>query len=202
MTTPPDHTAHPRSERARRAILAAAADLLEESGFRAMTIDAVVARAHASKATLYRHWPTKAALAMDALMAEIDPASPFPDTGSVVQDIRQSVHATVALFTRPRIRQILLGVLVQLPGDHELRAAYRERYVEPRRRQGELALRRGIERGELRPDLDAEVLFDEIYGAIYFRLLIAGAGLDRTFVDGLISHTFSGALARGEGARP
>jgi AcrR family transcriptional regulator len=198
MTTPPDHAAHPRSERARRAILAAAADLLEEFGFRAMTMDAVVARAHASKATLYRHWPTKAALAMDALMAEVDPASPFPDTGSAVEDIRRSVHATVALFNRPRIRQMLLGVLVELPDDPELRDAYRERYVKPRRRQGELALRRGIERGELRPHLDAEVLFDEIYGAIYFRLLIAGAGLDRTFVERLISQAFCGVLAQGE----
>jgi AcrR family transcriptional regulator len=184
-----------RSARARHAILTAAADLLEQDGFHAMTMDAVAARARASKATLYRHWPTKAALAMDAFMAEVDPHSPFPDLGAAVEDVRSSVHASVALFTRPRVRQMLLGVLREVPGDAELRDAYLERYVVPRRRQGELALHRGIERGELKADLDSEVLFDEIYGAVYFRLMI-GADLGRAVVERIIAQAFGGALAR------
>lgn len=186
-----------RSARARHAILRAAADLLEESGFRAMTMDAVASRARASKATVYRHWSTKAALAMDAFLEEVDPESAFPDLGSATADIRHSVKATVALFARPRVRQMLLGVLVELPVDQDLRGAYRERYLRPRRRQGELALRRGVERGELRPDLDTEALFDQIYGAIYFRL-ITGADLDSSFADRLITQAFAGALARDE----
>lgn len=196
MTTSPGDAEHPRSQRARRSILAAAADLLEHSGFQGMTMDAVAARAKASKATLYRHWPTKSALAMDAFMAEVDPASPFPDTGVVVEDIRQSVNATVAVFTRPRVRQMLLGVLVELPHDRGLREAYRERYVVPRRRQGEAALRRGVERGELRPDVDTDVVFDAIYGAVYLRLLTEISPLDAAFVDALVTHVLRGALTR------
>ncbi|WP_022900691.1 TetR/AcrR family transcriptional regulator [Humibacter albus] len=194
MTTTDGDAEHPRSRRARRAILSAAADLLEEAGFRSMAMDAVVARAHASKATLYRNWPTKAALAMDAFMAEVDPASPFPDTGSVVEDIRRSVAATVQVFTRPRVRQMLLGVLVELPHDRELRDAYGERYVVPRRRQAEAAVRRGIARGEVSRDAGADILFDEIYGAIYLRLLLGSSPLDAAFVDALVSQVFEGVL--------
>jgi hypothetical protein len=181
------------SEPLRRSILAAAADLLQEPGFETMTMDAVVARA-CQQSDSVPPLAQQGALAMDAFMAEVDADSPFPDTGLAVEDIRQSVHATVALFTRPRLRQMLLAVIFELQTDRELRDAYRERYVRPRGRQNATALRRGIDRGELRPDLHLDVLFDEIYGAINFRL-ITGATLDHDLVDQLISHAFAGAHA-------
>jgi AcrR family transcriptional regulator len=66
-----------------------------------MTIEEVAARAGAGKATIYRHWPTKGTLAMDAMMSEIDPTAPFPDTGSVTEDFRLQLRAVARVLTGP-----------------------------------------------------------------------------------------------------
>jgi AcrR family transcriptional regulator len=183
-----------RSERARSAILSAAAQLLDEVGFASMTIEEVAARAKAGKATIYRRWPNKGTLAMDALMAEIGGAAPFPDTGSAVEDFRLQLRAVARVFTRPRIRHMLLGVIFEGQGDPELREAFRDRYMNPRRDQARAVVTRGISRGELRPGFDEEVLFDQLYGALYFRLLVSGRPLNRRFTDELVDQAFGGLL--------
>jgi AcrR family transcriptional regulator len=182
----------PRSETSQSAILRAAADLLDEVGFASMTIEEVAVRAGASKATIYRWWPSKGTLAMDAVMAEIDPAAPLPDTGSAIEDYRVQFRAVARLFNRPRIRHMLLGVIFEAQGDPALRDAFRDRYMNPRREQGRAALKRGVSRGELRPDFDEAVFFDQLYGALYFRLLVSGQPLNRRFVDQLVEQVFDG----------
>jgi AcrR family transcriptional regulator len=181
-----------RSERARSAILGAAAELLDEVGFASMTIEEVAVRAGAGKATIYRRWPTKGALAMDAVMAEIDPAAPFPDTGSAIEDFRLQLRAVTRVFNRPRIRHTLTGVVFEAQSDPELRNAFADRYMNPRRDQARAVIRRGIARGELRADFDEEVLFDQLYGALYFRLLVSGQPLNRRFTDQLVDQAFQG----------
>lgn len=181
-----------RGTRARTAILAAAAELLDEVGFAAMTIEEVATRAGSSKATVYRRWPSKGTLAMDAVMAEIDPAAPFPDTGSAVEDFRTQLRAVARVFNRPRIRHMLLGVIFETQTDPELRNAFRDRYMNPRRDQARAVIERGIARGELRPDFDNEVLLDQLYGALYFRMLVSGRPLNRRFTDELVEQAFDG----------
>jgi len=182
----------PRSERARRAILSAAADLLDEVGFASMTIEGVAARAGAGKATVYRRWSTKGALAMDALMAEIDPAAPFPDTGSAIEDFRLQLGAVARVFNRPRLRNMLTGIVLEGQTDPELRSAFAHRYMNPRRDQARAVIARGIARGELRADFNEEVLFDQLYGAVYFRLLVSGRPLNRRFAGELVDQAFRG----------
>jgi AcrR family transcriptional regulator len=181
-----------RSERARNAILSATAQLLDEVGFASMTIEEVAARAGAGKATIYRRWPTKGTLAMDALMAEIDPAAPFPDTGSAIEDFRLQLRAVARVFSRPRIRHTLTGVVFEGQNDPELRKAFAERYMNLRRNQARAVIRRGIARGELRTGFDEEVLFDQLYGAVYFRLLVSGQPINRRFTDELVDQAFEG----------
>jgi AcrR family transcriptional regulator len=181
-----------RSERARDAILSAAAQLLDEVGFASMTIEEVAARAGAGKATIYRHWPTKGTLAMDAMMAEIDPAAPFPDTGSAAEDFRLQIRAVARVFNRPRIRHTLTGVVFESQTDPGLRNAFVERYMNPRRDQARAVIRRGIARGEIRANFDQEILFDQLYGALYFRLLVSGQPLNRRFTDELVDQAFAG----------
>ena len=176
-------------------MLRAAADLLEEVGLASMTMDGVAARAKSSKATLYRHWPSKAALAMDAFLAEVEPAVAFPDTGSAIEDFQQQLRATAELFGSGRVRRMLLGVLSELPADEDLRAAFRHRYLRPRRAQGEAALRRGIDRGELRRDLDADALFDQLYGALYLRLLTDDSAPSRSWSRAVVDQAFNGLAA-------
>jgi AcrR family transcriptional regulator len=187
-----------RGARAHAAILTATAELLDEVGFAAMTIEEVATRAGASKATVYRRWPNKGTLAMDAVMAEIDLAAPFPDTGSAVQDFRAQLRAVARLFNRPRIRHMLLGVIFEAQADPELREAFRDRYMNPRRDQARAVIRRGIARGELQPDFDDEVLFDQLYGALYFRMLVSGRPLNRRFTDELVAQGFDGVRQRSE----
>lgn len=183
-----------RSTRTREAILSATVDLLDEVGFAAMTIEAIAAKAGAGKATIYRWWPDKASVAMDAVLAQIDPAAPYPDTGSVVEDFRLHAGLTAQLFSRPRMRQMLTGIILEADRNAALHDAFRTRYMEPRRAQGRVRLRAGVERGELPADLDFEPLFDAIYGAIYFRLLISFDPLDTAFTDTIVRQTFHGVL--------
>jgi AcrR family transcriptional regulator len=166
--------------------------MLDEAGFASMTIEAVAARAGAGKATIYRRWPTKATLAMDAVMAEIDPAAPFPDTGSAIEDFRLQLRAVARVFNRPRIRHTLVGIVFEAQNAPELRKAFADRYMNPRRDRARAVLERGIARGELRPEFDEEVLFDQLYGALYFRLLVSGQPLNRRFTDELVEQAFDG----------
>jgi AcrR family transcriptional regulator len=184
----------PRSARAHSAILRETANLLDEVGFAAMTIEEVAARARAGKATIYRRWPSKGALAMDAVMAEMDSAAAFPDTGSVIDDFRVQIRSVARLLNRPRIRHMLVGVIFEAQDNPELREAFRDRYVNPRRQEGKDALRRGIARGELRAGFDSDIFFDHVYAALYFRLLISDAPLTRRFTDELVQQAFDGVL--------
>lgn len=182
----------PRSEQAHSAILSAAAQLLDEVGFASMTIEEVAARAGAGKATIYRCWPTKGTLAMAAVMAEIDSAAPIPDTGSAIEDFRIQLRAVARVFNRPRIRHALIGVVFEAQNDSELRNAFADRYMNPRRDEARTAIARGIAQGELRAGFDEEVLFDQLYGALYFRLLVSGQPLNRRFTDELVAQAFDG----------
>ena len=194
-TEEPSHDGS-RSARARSAILRATADLLDELGFAAMTIEEVAARAGAGKATIYRRWPSKGALVMDAIMAEIGGAAPFPDRGSVVEDFRVQLRSAARVFNRPRVRRMFIGVIYEAQDNPELREAFLVRYMNPRRVHAKEAIRRGIARGELRPDFDDDVLFDQILGAFYIRMLVIGSPLDRHFTDELISQVFLGVQSR------
>lgn len=173
--------------------MSAAVDLLEEVGFRAMTMEAIAARATASKATVYRHWPTKSALVMDAFMARVDPAAPFPDTGSALEDFVRQLRSTAALFERGPVHNMLTGLITALPGDPELQEAFRTYYLQPRRAQAEAALRRGQERGELVPEISFGDLFDQLYGALYLRVIL-GSPLAVGEVDAAVHQMFHGLL--------
>src|SRR4029077_8484221 len=103
--------------RAHKAILRATADLLDEVGFAAMTIEEVAARAGAGKATNYRRCASKGALATDAVVAEIGGPAPFPVTGSVVEDFRVQLRSAARIFNRPRVSHMLSGVIFEAQKD-------------------------------------------------------------------------------------
>ena len=174
--------------------MSAAVDLLEEVGFDAMTMEAIAAKATASKATVYRHWPTKAALVMDAFMARVDPAAPFPDTGSALEDFVRQLRSTAALFEKGPVHSMLVGLITALPGAPELQEAFRTYYLEPRRAQAEAALRRGQQRGELVPEILFGELFDQLYGALYLRVLL-GSPLAAGEAEAAVRQMFRGLLA-------
>ena len=161
----------PRSERAHQAILRAALDLAVEGGLARMTMEGVAARSGVGKATVYRRWATKEALMADALLSLGTVAA--PDTGSVRGDFL-GLTAQVLEAGAPGALRLMPRLLSEAAEDPELFAVCREVLVEPRRAQLREVLRRGVERGELRADLDLELAIDGLIGPLVYRVLLTG----------------------------
>jgi AcrR family transcriptional regulator len=187
----------PRSERARQAILSSTLDFLEkrENGFADLTIEYVAAEANVGKATVYRWWPTKAALVADAFAGSVTKKLHFPDTGSVCLDMNQQMHQLVKIL-RSRRGHIVSAILGAGQSDSTLISAFRERFLKPRRAEAYATLRRGMVRGELPVDLDLDLVLDALYGPIYMRFLIRHERLTPSFVDQICDLVLKGGVRR------
>jgi AcrR family transcriptional regulator len=174
----------PRSEQAHSAILRSTLKLLGQNGFSELTIESVAAHAGVGKATVYRWWPNKAALIADAFASSTTRKLHFPDTGSVRTDMSQQMRQVIKIFSSRRGR-IVSAILGGGQSDRDLIVAFRERFLWPRRREAYATLQRGILRGELRKDVDMDLLLDSLYGPIYMRFLIRHDKLTPDFVDSL-----------------
>jgi AcrR family transcriptional regulator len=186
----------PRSEHARLAILRSTLKLLGENGFSALTVEAVAAHASVGKATVYRWWPNKAAIIADAFASSTSRKLHFPDTGSVYTDMSQQMRQLVKIF-RSRRGRIVSAMVGGGQSDRDLIVAFRERFLWPRRREAYATLRRAIQRGELRDDVDLNLLLDSLYGPIYMRFLIRHDKLTPNFVDRLCQLVLAGARPHG-----
>src|SRR5277367_6550144 len=124
----------PRSEQAHSAILRSTLKLLGQNGFSELTIESVAAHAGVGKATVYRWWPNKAALITDAFASSTGRKLHFPDTGSVYTDMNQQMRQVVKIF-RSRRGRILSAILAAGQSDRHVIAAFRERFMKPRRQE-------------------------------------------------------------------
>jgi AcrR family transcriptional regulator len=189
--TPPRRV-RPRSEKARGAILEAAAELLLERGLTAVSMDAVAARAGVSKATIYRWWPTKETLALDALHHEWAGGPPARDTGSLRGDLLSLLRPWARLAGQRPYGRVIAALLTEAQTDPAFAREYQERFVQPRRDQARAIFRRAIERGEIPADTKVEVALDLLYGPIYHRLLHGHAPLNDRFVRDVIDTALDG----------
>src|SRR5271165_3261197 len=171
----------PRSEQARLAILRSTLKLLQHAGFPDLTIEAIAAEAGVGKATVYRWWPNKGALVVDAFASSAEQQLHFPDTGSVYRDMSLQMNQFLGIL-RTRRGRIVAALLGAGQSDPELLEAFRERFLRPRRQEAYKTLRRGIERGELPGNLDLDLVLDTLYGAIYMRFLIRHDELSESYV--------------------
>jgi AcrR family transcriptional regulator len=191
----------PRSEKARQAVLTAAAELLLDRGLGAVSMDAVAERAGVSKATIYRWWPTKETLALDALYTEWAAARPHPrDTGSLRGDLLSLLRPWARLAGSRPYGRVVAALLTEAQTDPVFAAEYRERFVEPRRQQAREIFRRAIERGEIPADTKVEVALDLLYGPLYHRLLHGHAPLNDRFVREVIDMVLDGVRRDGSDA--
>jgi AcrR family transcriptional regulator len=183
----------PRSEQARLSILHSTLKLLVEKGFSELTIEAVAARANVGKATVYRWWPDKAALIADAFASSTTSKLHFPDTGSLRTDMSQQMRQLVKIL-RSRRGRIVSAMLGAGQSDSSLIAAFRERFMKPRRQEAYATLRRAMLRGQLKKNVDMDLLLDSLYGPIYMRFLIRHDSLTPEFVDGLCELMLAGPV--------
>ena len=173
----------PRSEPARQAILAAATEMLLTRGLAAVSMDAVAARAGVSKATIYRWWPTKETLALDALYERLtEPGPEPPDTGTLRGDLVALLLGWKERVGGRPFGRVISALITEAATDPAFGALYRERYVEPRRAQARTIFQRALGRGEIRAGTDLEAAIDLLYGALYHRLLHGHAPLTMDFV--------------------
>jgi len=167
----------PRSEEAHQAILAAVVDLLPEHGLRGLTIEAVAARAGVGKTTIYRRWKTKNELIVEAI-EQLRPPGTAPDTGSVVGDLEAIVRLQRERLEASQLPRIMPRVLGEAMEDPELHAEIVARAVLPIRAMLTQIVQRGIERGELREDLDVEAFVDVLHALPVYKLLMSGGVME------------------------
>jgi AcrR family transcriptional regulator len=166
----------PRDEDARNRILQAAIEILESNCFLNATADAIAERAGASKATIYRWWPSKEAVFIEALREATAQEMPFPDTGDLREDIRQQLQNFVKLLTGPRGRTFK-AFIAAAQSDPEVAEAFRNLWIKPRRAQTKAALERHQHEGRLSKEVDLEVFIDLLYGPFYLRLMCGHGAL-------------------------
>jgi AcrR family transcriptional regulator len=188
----------PRSQTAHDAILEAAAELLLEQGLSAVSMDAVAARAGVSKATIYRWWPTKQTLALDALYHEWE-IPPPEDTGSLRGDLLMLFRPWARLAGRRPYGRAIAALLTEAQTDPAFAQEYRSRFVEPRRDQARAIFRRAMERGEIPAGTKVEVALDLLYGAFYHRLLHGHAPLSDQAVHDVVDMTLLGVAPAAPG---
>jgi AcrR family transcriptional regulator len=183
----------PRSEKAREAILAAAVELLLARGLGAVSMDTVAEQAGVSKATIYRWWPTKETLALDALHHEWAAARPAAsETGSLRTDLLSLLRPWVRLIGKRPYGRVIAALITEAQTDPAFAEQYRAGFVEPRRAQARPILLRAIERGELPATTNVELALDLLYGPVYHRLLHGHAPLNDRFLRDLVDTVLAG----------
>ena len=185
-----------RSERSHQAIIAATRELLVERGYPDVTIEAIAARAGVGKQTIYRWWPSRAALVLEAYLSSADVVTPPAAGRTTGDDIRALLGWLIAVLAEPTGGRVVAGLVADIQHDADLAEGF-HRDVVPARREAMLAaLERGQERGEIRADADLELAVDALHGAVFYRLLLSGERLDADFVARLADHVLEGLASR------
>jgi AcrR family transcriptional regulator len=159
-----------RSLQAEAAVLKAVLYLLERKPLRKVTTDAIARRAKVSKATIYKWWPNKSHVALDAYLTVMNERVVMPDTGSAEKDFTLQLQSVTAFYASPMGR--LFGQFIaEGQSDPAFLALFRTRFLYARRDAARVMWRRGVERGEIRAEIYSEIVLDLIYGPILFRLM-------------------------------
>jgi AcrR family transcriptional regulator len=175
----------PRDGRIDRAVHEATLALLDESGYLALSIEAVARRARVSRPAVYRRWPSKAALVVDALGA-VAGTDPVPDTGSLRGDLLALTCSMAATYDTPAARRVVPGLLADLAHQPELAEQFLGAYVEPRRASTRRAFARAVERGEIPPVADLEVVCDLLAGPLLLRAFVLGRPTDEATAAAIV----------------
>ena len=175
----------PRDARADRAILAATLELIAEVGVQEFRTEDVAARARVGKGAIYRRYRSKDELVTAAVAALVSEEIAIPDTGSTRGDLLVLMREAVDLYCGSLAGRLMPNLVGEMARRPELAHAVRERFLAGRRAALAAVLQRGVERGDLRPDLDVELALDVLGGPLFYRLLITGGPLDEQLAEGV-----------------
>jgi len=177
-------------------VLSTTAGILRRQGYSQLTMERVAAESGVAKTTLYRHWPTKAALCMDLYLDISSRELKLPDTGSIAGDLRHIIHTVVHLQTRTVAGPAFIGLIAEAQVNPETRQAFLAEFAERRREVTRVVLKRAIQRREIHCDTDIDVFIDALGGAVTFRLLQGHAPLTTHFANSLVALLLDGCSTK------
>jgi AcrR family transcriptional regulator len=180
-----DHEVASGSDR-REAILDATRELLAEVGVRGLTIEGVAARAGVAKTTIYRRWRSKDELALALLIDMVEQFVAVPELEDTRAELVAFVAGAVRILGSTLMGRVMQGLVSDLAADPELARAFRARVVATRIAEVHRLVERGIERGDLRPDCDRELLHELLFGPVYYRLMLSGAPLEEGLAERIV----------------
>lgn len=180
----------PRSVEVDEKLLEATLELAGECGINGMSMDDVARRAGASKATIYRRWPSKEALVLDAMRHAMQPFDDV-DTGTLRGDLDEYLLELADRMSNGKSSDVLPHLIEVSVRDAALRESLDD-YIRYRRRPLTAILRRGRDRGELSADVDIDTLIDVLIGPFTYRRLLSRAPLDADFVRRLLAVVLPG----------
>lgn len=195
MDTKPQPTRR-RSKRAHEAILAATTSLLEAKGYNGLSIEAVAAQAGVGKQTIYRWWPSKAALVMEAYSAMVAQEIVIPDSGRLEEDLYLLFEQIFSRLSSSGFGKAIAGLLTEAQTDSVLAAEFLDGFVGWRRKVVRQLLEKGLSRGEVAPEADLEIAVDSLFGSMWYRLLVGHAPLDQKFAKALVKQMLTGISPR------
>jgi AcrR family transcriptional regulator len=184
-----------RRESSRLAILDAVLALCREEGYARLSIEAIAARAGVGKGTIYRWWPSKGAVLLEALDREAAGWAAFPDTGDLVADMRTTIKDVVRFQANPNFGPPFAALIAEAQQDPAIGPLLLERFFRPRRAPIVERLRRAQEVGQLPETLDVEAVLEVIFGALFHRLLLRSGPLDAAYASFVVDTIFAGTSA-------
>lgn len=203
-TPPPAPAAPPRRGRGRRPadevradVLRTVGELLLAEGLTDFTIERVARLSGVSKTTIYKWWPSRGALALDGYFHAVEPTLAFSDTGDIRADLTSQLHAFGQLVGGTPAGRLLAELIGTSQTDAELAAAYRALYSSERRHLAVERMERALASGQLRDDVDPQVVVDQLWGAVYHRLLIPDEPITPAFIDALLDNLLDGIVTPG-----
>ncbi len=184
-----------RRESSRLAILDAVLALCREEGYARLSIEAIAARAGVGKGTIYRWWPSKGAVLLEALDREAAGWAAFPDTGDLLSDMRTTIIDVVGFQANPNFGPPFAALIAEAQQDPAIGPLLLERFFRPRRAPIVERLRRAQQVGQLPATLDLDAVLEVIFGALFHRLLLRSGPLDAAYASFVVDTVFAGTLA-------
>ncbi|GHH89416.1 TetR family transcriptional regulator [Streptomyces capillispiralis] len=180
------------ADEVRADVLRTVGELLLTEGIADLTFERVARTSGVSKTTLYKWWPSKGALALDGYVHAVQETLAFPDTADIRADLLTQLRAFAHVMTETPGGRVLTELIGESQTDQDLATAYREVYSSHRRRLAVERLHRAQEQGQIRADIDVQVLVDQLWGAVYHRLLIPDEPVTDAFVTALVGNLLDG----------